>query len=59
VFDPATIVDTATYRTPTKLANGVDYVIVNGLIEYAHGELTHATAGRALRGPGWLSTRER
>ena len=59
VFDPATIVDTATYRTPTKLANGVDYVIVNGQIEYAHGELTPATAGRALRGPGWLSTRER
>jgi dihydroorotase/N-acyl-D-amino-acid deacylase len=53
VFDPATIIDEATYTEPTKLSRGVDFVFVNGRLEYDHGKLTGATAGRALRGPGW------
>jgi len=53
IFDPATIIDEATYANPTQLSKGVDYVIVNGQIEYDHGALTGAKAGRALRGPGW------
>ncbi len=53
VFDPATIIDEATYTEPTKLSQGVDYVIVNGQVEYDHGVLTSAKAGRALRGPGY------
>jgi len=53
VFDPATIIDEATYQDPNKLAKGVDYVLVNGQVEFDHGELTGVKAGRALRGQGW------
>jgi hypothetical protein len=34
-------------------SQGVDYVFVNGQLEFDHGKLTGAKAGRALRGPGW------
>lgn len=53
VFDPATIIDEATFEHPTALSKGVDYVFVNGQLEYDHGRLTGKTAGRPLRGPGW------
>ena len=53
IFDPATIVDHATYEEPTKLSEGVQYVFVNGQLEYEHGSLTGAKAGRPLRGQGW------
>jgi N-acyl-D-amino-acid deacylase len=53
VFDPATIIDEATYQDPNKLAKGVDYVLVNGQVEFDHGNLTGIKAGRALRGQGW------
>ncbi|MGB8542840.1 MAG: D-aminoacylase [Candidatus Acidiferrales bacterium] len=53
VFDPATIIDRATYTEPTKLSEGVDYVLVNGQLEFDHGTLTGAKAGHAVRGPAW------
>jgi N-acyl-D-aspartate/D-glutamate deacylase len=53
IFDPVTIIDKATYAKPTELSEGIDYVIVNGEVEYDHGTLTGVKAGRALRGPGW------
>jgi N-acyl-D-amino-acid deacylase len=53
IFDPATIIDEATYQEPNKLSKGVDYVLVNGQIEFDHGALTGVKAGHALRGPGW------
>jgi N-acyl-D-amino-acid deacylase len=53
IFDPATIIDHATYANPAQLSKGVDYVIVNGQLEFDHGTLTGAKAGRALHGPGW------
>jgi dihydroorotase/N-acyl-D-amino-acid deacylase len=55
VFDSATIIDEATYANPAQLSKGVDYVFVNGQLEYDHGSLTGARAGSALRGPGWQS----
>jgi len=55
VFDSATIIDEATYASPAQISKGVDYVFVNGQLEYDHGSLTGAKAGRALRGPGWQS----
>jgi len=58
IFDPATIKDNATYENPTALSAGVEYVLVNGEVEYEHGRLTGAKAGHALRGPGWEETRE-
>jgi N-acyl-D-amino-acid deacylase len=53
VFDPATIKDTSTYLHPASLPVGVDYVFVNGQLEFDHGNLTGATAGMALRGQAW------
>ena len=50
IFDPATIVDRATYSKPDQLSEGVDYTIVNGQIAYDHGHLTGATSGQILRG---------
>ncbi len=53
IFDPATIIDHATFTKPDQLSDGIDFTIVNGQVEYDHGKLTGATAGRILRGRGW------
>jgi len=53
VFNPKTIIDKATYRKPNVMSAGVDYVFVNGKLEFEHGKLTGVTAGRPVRGPGW------
>jgi dihydroorotase/N-acyl-D-amino-acid deacylase len=53
IFDPATIIDRATFVSPTQLSEGIAYTIVNGQIEYDHGKLTGATAGKVLRGRGY------
>ncbi|GMV08040.1 MAG: N-acyl-D-amino-acid deacylase [Gemmatimonadota bacterium] len=52
VFDPATIRDEATFLEPTKLAVGMRYVLVNGVLAVDEGEPTHALAGRTLRRGG-------
>jgi N-acyl-D-amino-acid deacylase len=48
IFDPAAIVDTATYTNPGQFSKGVEYVLVNGQLEWDRGKLTGATGGRAL-----------
>jgi dihydroorotase/N-acyl-D-amino-acid deacylase len=53
VFDPATIIDKATYENPAQISVGVKYVFVNGQLEYEDDKLIGAQAGRVLRGPGW------
>ena len=53
IFDPAAIIDTATYEHPGQLSRGVKYVFVNGQLEFEDGKLTGVTAGSPLRGPGW------
>ena len=53
IFDPGTIIDEATYENPNQLAKGVDYVLVNGQIEFDHGALTGIKSGHPLRGQGW------
>lgn len=53
VFDPTRIIDRATYKDPAQISEGIDYVYVNGQLEYDRGKLTGAKGGRALRGPGW------
>ncbi|HKD15961.1 MAG TPA: D-aminoacylase, partial [Candidatus Angelobacter sp.] len=52
IFDPATILDKATYTEPAQLSVGVKYVFVNGQLEYENGKMTGAMAGRALRRNG-------
>ncbi len=53
VFDPATIIDHATFDEPQRYATGVSYVLVNGTAVLAQGEHTGARPGRVVRGPGW------
>jgi N-acyl-D-amino-acid deacylase len=53
IFDPATIIDKATFVSPAQLSEGIAYTIVNGQIEYDHGKLTGTAAGKVLRGRGY------
>ncbi len=49
VFDPATVIDRATFGVPTTPAAGIDHVFVNGRPVWAAGKPTGERPGRALR----------
>jgi len=49
VFDPATIIDRATFDKPHQYADGVSSVIVNGHLTLTSGRMTGDRAGRVLR----------
>jgi len=51
IFDPATIIDRATFEAPHQLSAGVRDVFVNGVAVWRDGRHTGATPGRAIRGP--------
>ena len=53
IFDPATIIDRATYERPHQLSTGVRYVLVNGIAVVDAGRVTGAKPGMIVRGPGW------
>jgi N-acyl-D-amino-acid deacylase len=48
LFDPATIIDTATYDDPQQEATGIDLVIVNGQVALRNGTHTGVGGGRLL-----------
>jgi dihydroorotase/N-acyl-D-amino-acid deacylase len=52
VFDPATVIDSATYEEPHTLSTGIRDVFVNGVAVVRDGRHTGATPGRAVRGRG-------
>lgn len=49
-FDPARIIDRATYEAPRRPAEGIALVLVNGVPAWAEGGPTGRRAGRLLRG---------
>jgi N-acyl-D-amino-acid deacylase len=49
VFDPARVIDRATYQSPHALADGMDWVVVNGAIARKDGAFTGVRAGRVLK----------
>jgi N-acyl-D-amino-acid deacylase len=51
VFDPATIRDEATYADPTRLASGVQAVLIGGQFAVDDGSIANARLGRVLRRP--------
>ena len=53
VFDPAKVMDRATFESPNQYPIGIEYVVVNGKISVDKGQRTSALAGRVLRGPGY------
>jgi N-acyl-D-aspartate/D-glutamate deacylase len=52
VFNPATVIDRATFENPHQYPVGIDYVIVNGILTVDRGQHTGALAGRVIYGPG-------
>jgi N-acyl-D-amino-acid deacylase len=49
LFDPATIIDRATFENPAQPAAGIEMVMVNGEPVLDAGRPTGARPGRALR----------
>ncbi len=55
VFDPAKIIDRATFENPHQLSTGVIDVFVNGAAVVRDGKHTGAMPGRIVRGPGYTA----
>ena len=53
IFDPAKLHAPATFENPKQLAQGMNYVLVNGVPAIAKGQMTQALPGKVLRGPGF------
>lgn len=53
IFDPATVIDKATFDKPHQLSVGVRDVFVNGMGVWRDNKHTGATPGRAVHGAGW------
>ena len=53
VFDPATVIDRATFEKPHQTSVGIEYVFVNGQMVLKKGQITTARPGRGLRGRGY------
>jgi N-acyl-D-amino-acid deacylase len=49
VFDPARVIDAATYDDPHRYPVGIEYVIVNGGVALERGETARERHGRFLR----------
>lgn len=48
VFDYEKISDNATFKEPFRMAAGINYVFVNGLLAFRNGEFTGSRSGRVL-----------
>jgi dihydroorotase/N-acyl-D-amino-acid deacylase len=53
VFDPAAVIDRATFEDPHRYSEGIVHVFVNGVPVVDGGRPTDRLPGRILRGPGW------
>jgi len=49
MFDPQTVIDTATYDEPQQEPEGVSCVVVNGQVAYHNGKHTAVGSGQMLR----------
>jgi len=55
VFDPETVTDRSTFADPKELAQGMQWVLVNGVPVIDGGVMTGARPGQVLRGPGFVA----
>ena len=56
LFDPETVADPATFDDPHQLSEGIEYVLVNGVLVVRNGVHTGALPGRVVRGPGYIGS---
>ena len=49
VFNPETVIDKATFVDPHQTAEGIEYVLVNGVITVDRGKHTGRRGGEVLR----------
>ena len=49
IFDPETVIDTATFEEPRQPAAGIEHVLVNGVSVWRDGKATGALPGAVLR----------
>jgi N-acyl-D-amino-acid deacylase len=54
IFDPATVRDLATFENPNQLSEGMEYVLVNGVVVVDQSKMTGALPGKVVRGPGYV-----
>jgi N-acyl-D-aspartate/D-glutamate deacylase len=52
IFDYDRIRDVSTYERPTEYPEGIDYVLVNGVVVVENGRHTGAKPGKVIYGPG-------
>jgi N-acyl-D-aspartate/D-glutamate deacylase len=52
VFDPARVIDRATFENPRQFPIGIEYVVVNGAVTLEKEQHTGALAGKVIYGPG-------
>src|SRR5678815_5141581 len=52
IFDPATVIDKATYEDAMIPSAGIPFVVVNGQVVVDSGKVTAARPGRGVRAPG-------
>lgn len=55
IFDPSTVADVATFEDPNRISKGIQYVLVNGVVEVDNGKVTGVVGGRPLRGPAYIN----
>ena len=53
IFNPTTVLDTATFELPNRPSVGIEYVFVNGVLALEHEKTTGQFGGRPLRGPAY------
>ncbi|MCA9736141.1 MAG: D-aminoacylase [Gemmatimonadota bacterium] len=53
LFDPAAVIDRATFEEPHQYPDGIRMVVVNGRVVFDEDGFHDVRAGRVLRGPAW------
>ncbi len=49
IFDKDRVIDKATYKNPTILSEGIEYVLINGTIALEKGKFTYSKSGIPIR----------
>lgn len=53
IFNEKTVIDKSTFENPHQYPVGIEYVLVNGKITVAEGQMTETRAGKVLRKNKW------